>query len=1421
MRIFYHISWRRNSGEGGSCDSSTISSGSLIGGGNLNCQYGCAGTISQMSYYCTDYSIEENWSFGERQLSYNFSGQNTDTITIGFTGCCWISPFSSSWNISTTFSLIPREDTGEINSSPRAITSPVIRIQQGCNHTIPLAVSDPDGDIIRCRWAVGRECSGICNAFPGAVLDSESCSLDTTNVFTGFNAVALMIEDFAPGSQQPLSSVSLQFLVFVFSSTESCALTPQFIYPTIPQGLCVAIPSNTNFTTQLRASGYNFSIIEIQTVSPRGLTKGELQQELNTTIYYVSISWTPTLDQQNQTHLFCFTAINSENVASEQSCIQLLVGYYPPEPYPFSVIPIVHPTSAILYIRFDKDIQRTSVVAFIRFYESISGQEVYKIDALSSLTEVTFNNSTEIMISPNVSFIEKSRYYINFDAGVIKGTEGCGPANEPVTNKTLLVFEIMDVTPPIITFVQNPPQSNENITVSWSVNENITSWQCYLIHNSTKYLISCSNETWSGYNLNTGEYSLNISATDDAGNVGTVVHTFDVDLTPPNVTIIQRPNLLSNDVTTTFRYVCNEICTFKCRLLFNQSQYNPTDCNSGVFVTSPLQHNTNYTLLIIATDQVGNKGEPVTYSWETDFENPTIFGVNNVSAPCNDTNPNNTGQAYATDDKSMFPSITYSDANLGCIIRRTWLAMDKAGNYEYLVQHIYVEFSPVLSLIPQVYLLCNNSTEVSNNTVTVLNPCSLSQELTYTDSVNQHLCPSEFSRNWTINICNRTATYSQKITLYDLCSPNACGRNERIPRGICSFGECQCNLPWYGENCSSLMNAPVVEPVSNSILQEGQPYSVNMTLTQGTAPISWSMILGPTQFTIDQFTGEVIWNKALAGNHTIIVHVENQIGGVNITWALQVYPGYSTLLNPVFPTMYSHSQPIVLTGTVQYVPNSYTENTGIPVSIDIISNGSTRTLNTTTSINGSYSVTFYPAVIEYGFYQAASRHPSISNASVQAEWTYSAITSDPNIINLAGEASNEFDKTFYNTTVIRNEGFISIYGIKAIPLLPSLELINVELFLRGLSANDSLQPGSAAVLDIRLSISQPLSGLFVIAVNNTQNTLLQIFVRFEIESLLPWFLIEPPSLNGRVVRGQSRIFEFNITNAGQTVANDVQLLFPNTDIVSPVSFGNLQQGDGALNLSSGQSAVLSVFIRTEESQELGDITTLISITSTQASSSIPITLTVSSNLLMNLTVIVEDEYTYFAFGQPLVNNAAITLINYQRNIRVTMTTDSNNGTVTFVNIYEDRYEMFIEAPDHLSLHEIIVTSSDTSTITKFIQRQTVTYTWSVTPVEFQDTYILTLEANFVTHVPIPVVTVSPAEIDLEALELGLVTSFQINITNHGLIRANDTTLLFPISHPLLEFSTNNHELGYIEPLSSIIVTIRTSQKHSQKRQTCF
>lgn len=1431
MEIFYQISWRRSAY---SCDSSTVASGSLLSGeGHLRCIFGCSGSIAAMSFICTDFSVDENWSFGENRLVYDFTAAADETVTIGYSGAAWISPFGSSWNIPTTFSLRKRNDTGRINSTPRAITAPVIRMQEGCNHTIVLAVSDPDGDIIRCRWAEGfNECGSICNQFPGAELDSDSCIINyRANRGARFWAVALMIEDFLPNSSLPLSSVALQFLVLVVRSTEPCSQTPEFVPPTIHQGACIAIPPGSTFHTQLTAfsGGFGASIVEIQTTSPLGTSKGELEHVEDTDVYFVNISWTPEIYQQNETHLFCFTAINSHGQSSEQRCIQFFPGHYPPMPIQATATPnrqLVDPSNTTLRVNFDADIERPSRTAYISFHEFNAEDRVYRIDTSMS-QEVTFRNSNEILITPKYLFAEKQTFFIKFERGIVQNPVGCKPGNEPVNNKTFWTFETMDVTPPAITFLENPLTSNANVSFSWESNENVT-WQCKLINGTAEFRVSCDEAYWRGYMLNEGLYDLHVKATDEAGNMATAIHAFEVDLTPPATSIVQKPALLSNQQTVTLRFTCNEICSFECEF-FSTLKSDVFPCNQGVFVTSTLEHNTSYTFSVAAQDQVGNKGEIVSYTWETDFESPRVFGVRNMTIPCSDTSPNRTGQAQAVDNRPEMLALTYNDVHLGCFIRRTWTATDGAGNTAILIQKIVLEFIPSVTSSPQVAFPCDStasSIHVPTTTASAPNPCGLPLHLTHEDSVHEYVCPSNFMRTWIVTVCNSNATVSQTIDLYDLCPPNACGRNESTPRGVCTLGHCQCNRPWHDVDCSILIYEPKIMPLNDTVLQEAQEYSSIVPLSQGTSPLSWTLLSGPELLTLDQLTGQVTWKNAQAGNHTVSVQVENQVGTAEVAWMLCVKPGYNAVLFPVSPNIYPRAQPITITGRVDYKSGNLVGDflaRVVPVHIDITSNGATRTVKAFTSPDGSFSTVFYPVSTEYGTYIAGARHPSSLTFVPQTEWNILGMKATPRNILLNGEAVSEFEKTFYNATIVCNDGPATLHGVAATPspLIANSNHIRVQFLVRGAPFNVTLEPGDKVAIDITVAALRPLSVLFPVVLEATSTTTLRLAVNVQIEPILPLFLINPPSVNTRAIRGQSRVLEFNVTNVGRAIAHSVHSILPETNLFSFISFGSPQQSEGNLSLKNGESAALSILVQVPVNQQLGEITATVVIMGREVSKSIQVTLTVSSNVLMNLTVIVEDEYTYFATTQPLVNTATVTLINYQRNLRIVKTTETGNGTVNFLDIHEDRYEMFVEAPSHRTLHQIIITSIDMPVVTVFIERQAVTYTWSVTPITFEDTYTLIVEADFQTHVPIPVVTVTPTEIDLDKLERGFMNSIQLNITNHGLIRANAVNIQLPNDHPFLEFTTITDDFGDLEPLSSIIVTVETARKKLEKRGITF
>ena len=256
VEITYRVAWRRSHSSHFSCNNTTISSNSLVaGGGCIECTNGCSGTvISQLSFFCTSFSVAEDFTLGGRTVSFDFTTIKTaDEITIGYDSCCWISLLSR-WSLLTRFSVTRRSDTGKVNSTPRTNAAPTIRIQEGCNQIIAIDVSDPDGDTVRCRWASGSECPDVCNALPGAILDQNTCTISYfANQGTGYKVAAVVLEDFTSGSSQPLSSVGLLFLVFVFNSTDPCMKTPIEITTSPP----TPMPKGKKISKRQ----YNYSVI--------------------------------------------------------------------------------------------------------------------------------------------------------------------------------------------------------------------------------------------------------------------------------------------------------------------------------------------------------------------------------------------------------------------------------------------------------------------------------------------------------------------------------------------------------------------------------------------------------------------------------------------------------------------------------------------------------------------------------------------------------------------------------------------------------------------------------------------------------------------------------------------------------------------------------------------------------------------------------------------------------------------------------------------------------------------------------------------------------------------------------------------------------------------------------------------------------
>ncbi|XP_060598652.1 neurogenic locus notch homolog protein 1-like, partial [Ruditapes philippinarum] len=165
----------------------------------------------------------------------------------------------------------------------------------------------------------------------------------TVNGYTAgsYYLVALTIEDFPKSSisldnvsvptTQPLSSIPLQFLVFVENVTTTCISSP--VFTGIPSdGQEFIVPTASSWLQRVYVQATSGSMPSAMRLSgPQGLTVSALQPDDlgRPSVMYADLSWTPT-PPMNGINMVCFIAEDDAGRQSEQRCFVLLTGY--PDP---------------------------------------------------------------------------------------------------------------------------------------------------------------------------------------------------------------------------------------------------------------------------------------------------------------------------------------------------------------------------------------------------------------------------------------------------------------------------------------------------------------------------------------------------------------------------------------------------------------------------------------------------------------------------------------------------------------------------------------------------------------------------------------------------------------------------------------------------------------------------------------------------------------------------------------------------------------------------------------------------------------------------------------------------------------------------------------------------------------------------------
>ena len=212
---------------------------------------------------------------------------------------------------------------------------------------------------------------------------------------------------------------------------------------------------------------------------------------------------------------------------------------------------------------------------------------------------------------------------------------------------------------------------------------------------------------------------------------------------------------------------------------------------------------------------------------------------------------------------------------------------------------------------------------------------------------------------------------------------------------------------------------------------------------------------------------------------------------------------------------------------------------------------------------------------------------------------------------------------------------------------------NAYVTVHGMSSSsdmliDELRSGDQVHLDLVFENARPLSGTILIIFTSQLGTTTQLQVDIRLSVRTPLLVFTPDRLTANIVRGTQRILDVEMRNDGEVAATNVRLDLPADNRLSLVSFSTDQTDTSDVSgrvIPAGGSGRFSLAVTVPRNESLGELSGSIAINTESTTSHLPYTFYVTSIRNLDLTVRVEDEYTYFAADRPLVAGALVRLTN--------------------------------------------------------------------------------------------------------------------------------------------------------------------------------
>ncbi|MBE0545906.1 MAG: pre-peptidase C-terminal domain-containing protein, partial [Verrucomicrobia bacterium] len=538
-----------------------------------------------------------------------------------------------------------------------------------------------------------------------------------------------------------------------------------------------------------------------------------------------------------------------------------------------------------------------------------------------------------------------------------------------------------------------------------------------------------------------------------------------------------------------------------------------------------------------------------------------------------------------------------------------------------------------------------------------------------------------------------------------------------------------------------------------------------------------------------------------AGNYWVIVEtdvlnnvleiIENNNVGISPN-PIQVVPAYEAVVATTLENAPANT-PVTMTGHA-------TRPGGLPaqfalVNIHINVRGTTRVIAALTDVVGNFATTWQPLPGEAGYYEIAASHPGATAPAAQDSFSLLGMKAQPAQPSVRLSEGSSIG------------GSVAIENLSDVPLTGlAVEALNLPANVNAMLTLETNYLAGSAVVQLGYGISALnatfTSGVIGARITSAEGAVLEVPIRVTIDPLVPRLVAYPDRLDGGMKRGAQRTVSFEIAHTGGLETGTIAVSLP------PLPWMSLVSPNPMPSLAPGETNRVTLQLSPPEDISLTIHQGNLAVNGDGTGVAVPFSFRALSEAKGDLLITSVNEFTYYGAGSPPLTNATVRVRDAVSRSVVTNGVTDASGRFFVPQLMEGYYDLELDAEQHNGYHStIFVEPGITNDVTAFLSYQAVRYTWTVERIEIEDHYRITIETEFETVVPAPVVTIDPPVLDVSDLKIVGQTK-QVNMTfrNHGLIAADDVQLRFS-SHPFYSIEPLIGDLGRLPAKSSLTIPV--------------